>query len=406
MFFVALVSYSSCIYITTNFMTRRQQINKNIAHSRAHSSSRTVRKPGSRASGRRRANVTRMNIATGSAGTMTFGTWEDGHRIIFPELKQFMDQMGLTIFDSVTVNRSKNTCDKYRQYYNKLWDFFKANKLYESMIILLENPPVNAPPIAPSHLIMFMKQMREQGSWLTKKNDLVFKSAISTLHNNRGFMNTQYTPSCPYCVKLLDQLKSQFIGCSTHLGDLKYCRATGNPTMSVEMKEYMVQVNSKTSGYVETQMESLDPFQYYEMLQVGYKSNTVFGLMVNVMIAIGVSCFCRVDELILLKHEHINIRMSHFRSDGVVTALCLQVKGKKDRNDIRYLYLYRNPKKQLLCPVNCILWWLSVSGIKSGYLFPPSYMIRKHIGVIHCYSQHVGKSSVAIVISILFAVIT
>jgi hypothetical protein len=44
---------------------------------------------------------------------------------------------------------------KNHGYYNQLWDFLKALGDLRSMVILLENPPKNPPPIRPESLLLF-----------------------------------------------------------------------------------------------------------------------------------------------------------------------------------------------------------------------------------------------------------
>jgi hypothetical protein len=100
------------------------------------------------------------------------------------------------------------------------------------MIILLESSPINSPPISPQHLICYMREMRAKSRWLDPGNELQFKTAISTLHKNRGHGSAEYIPACPYCLDLKLLSPSTFIGCQTHLSEPKFARPTGNPTFS------------------------------------------------------------------------------------------------------------------------------------------------------------------------------
>jgi hypothetical protein len=110
--------------------------------------------------------------------------------------------------------------------------------------------------------------------------------------------------------------------------------------------------------------------------------------MFNVLIVIGASCFCRIDELITIKLEHINVRMSNFRDDGTLNALCIQVKGKKD--EFQYLYMYANRSNQLLCPINNFLWWISLTKIKSGFLIPLKSNLTKGFAKNFVFKKHMG----------------
>lgn len=42
--------------------------------------------------------------------------------------------------------------------------------------------------------------------------------------------------------------------------------------------------------------------------------------------------------------------------------------------------LWRNRRNRLLCPVNALLWWLSICKIRSGYLFPSAKKLKELLG--------------------------
>jgi hypothetical protein len=64
-----------------------------------------------------------------------------------------------------------------------------------------------------------------------------------------------------------------------------------------------------------------------------------------------------------------NLSLSCVSDDGFVEALSMTVCGKADK-EVIVLTFWADTQNPALCPVLHILVWISLTNIKSGYLFP------------------------------------
>jgi hypothetical protein len=86
------------------------------------------------------------------------------------------------------------------------------------------------------------------------------------------------------------------------------------------------------------------------------------------MILVGIKLFLRAEELLSLRIEMFDKTLSVVNADEV-RAVAIWIKGKSDKSK-KGLYIFEDERCPEFCPLRHLLVYLSLMGIKSGYLFP------------------------------------
>jgi hypothetical protein len=88
------------------------------------------------------------------------------------------------------------------------------------------------------------------------------------------------------------------------------------------------------------------------------------------MILIGIKLFLRSDELCSLTVEQFLADFAIVAGDyEFLEGIAVVIHGKSDKVPVT-LMLWADPVFPLYCPIRHLLFWLKLSGIKSGFLFP------------------------------------
>ena len=350
---------------------------------------------------------------------LLFKGWIE-HTELFPELQEEMNRRNIAVSHLNTNNlnnRQNNTYQKYVGYYDNIWDFFKLIGEMGSMIILLEQCPEFPPPMDAIAIKKYLMYKRgKEGvpltindeevlttsgelvkcteEWVSPINEVNFKSAISTLHEMRN-CGGAYITHCRRCEEIKLNDNHNFNGCPQHHGNTSMAEPRGNPTKSVIIRDHMKEIRLITSGYIANSKDSLDPFEMHRVYQSLTAQNSLEAFELYALISLGKSTGARNDEYIRFHVRNIHLAGSIIRSDYTVDALCFMLEGKKDEGPT-YLRVYRNPLNQLHCALNATLWWLCLTGITDGYLYPPAANVRKMIGnpaTSRSYNIHIGYES-------------
>jgi hypothetical protein len=219
-----------------------------------------------------------------------------------------------------------------------------------------------------------------QGGWNSPVSIGQLFSSISAIHEAHGMGKSEYTEKCKNCY-LLFQKNVSTLGCDRHHCSRKIYR-TGNPTHSANLqndKKYCesLLVDHKTRGGA-----ALSPLDLLQIREYLMAQGTLKGFMLWTMICCNIRIFLRGgDELC-----HINMdankpdcpasylpTISQINADGKCEGIGLKVKGKTEtKTPSCNLVLWADKECPDFCPVIPILTWIKVSGITSGYLFPPN----------------------------------
>ena len=122
-----------------------------------------------------------------------------------------------------------------------LWHFCALIGDYDSMLMLLPNPPEHCPSMKASTVVACLKfkrqekntpvmcggnksnmQMRDkynnflyaEGGWNAPQNEWVYSAAVSALHQQNGHINESYKEACPKC----QGMSNRRHGCVHHEG--------------------------------------------------------------------------------------------------------------------------------------------------------------------------------------------
>jgi hypothetical protein len=314
-----------------------------------------------------------------------------GVRQLNDSIRLACDRLGLSVdhdhFDELTIARKRGEGTKKAdlKHLEGLWDFLTTYDDVESQIILLRKCPLNAPPVKPQTLILYVKYKIEEkgtilkdengneiigksgtpiickGGWNAPTNWEQFKSILSMLHVYRGHSESSYYDACRECRALGVGLDND--GCMHHKGQRRVY-ASGNPTFSNDVREFFFYLSKSTEDYLPESVTALNPWQKLRLCQHLISSDDHIGLMLYTFVLVGIALFLREDEVSSMRFEHIHVDQS-----SIPEYVCIEVQGKRD-SSVVYLQLWRNRTNRFLDPVNALLWWLSVSGIRTGYLFP------------------------------------
>jgi hypothetical protein len=96
------------------------------------------------------------------------------------------------------------------------------------------------------------------------------------------------------------------------------------------------------------------------------------------MILVACRLFLREDEVSSMRCEDVVPDVTSVKSNGFVDGIAFQVQGKCDKRPV-ILMMWSDTDFPSLCPVNALLSWMSLSKIKSGYLFPSFNFIESKI---------------------------
>ncbi|KAI9140179.1 hypothetical protein BKA69DRAFT_1081480, partial [Paraphysoderma sedebokerense] len=309
--------------------------------------------------------------------------------------------------------QTDKTLESYENHYSRFDAFCAMINDHKSRIILLDKAPKRSPPINPETIILYCKYRRlakgtiimcetgeplldlcqnivqAVGGWNAPINETQFKSALSIVHKLRGHDGT-YADACVTCMDKYNE-NSGSSNCLLH--QVPLLLPSGNPTLSKKVREYFANLSQSTTSYIPHTSQSMNPWQYQKLITYLVTQNRPTEFMIAVMITLAVNLFLREDEVSSLKFEDILWNISHCNPDNtigmlfrlnqivlsvnryVVEFICIKLREKADKYPT-LLLLWRNRRCPYLCPVNLLLWWLSTSGIRSGYLFPPAELLQ------------------------------
>lgn len=312
-------------------------------------------------------------------------------------------------------SRKENTLRAYFKHYSDLFSFLQRLGDLESMLILLDRAPKNAPPVNPDSLVLYCQSKRAEagvpvklmagsgteedddpemtepdpwddddvvryddgttvtgeGLWNSPSNEDQFMAAMTKLHQYRGH-DGPYHEACAECGR-----EQAPIGCHHHRYHPMLSRR-GNPTRSEVVQRFKEALDMATAGYIAAGCSAMTPAVLGRMIETLVSCNRAWELMLATLVLVAVSLFLREDEVTGLQYEDIQWDMSLQNADGSVEYVVVRVQGKTDKHPA-ILVLYRNRRCPQLCPVTLLVWWLSMSGIRSGYLFPP-FARFQHMG--------------------------
>ena len=217
------------------------------------------------------------------------------------------------------------------------------------------------------------------GRWNAPINIEKCKTAIDLLHTKYDNLNGPYRPTCEICLQNYEEYKiNKSISSNTSTThqhyDKFFCedhadgpliRPRGNAMESNVAREaykrcHKIMVRDwSVSGNIQLLPGDVRRLQHHLC-----NASTLYNLQIYTMIIIGIKCFLRASELIKLKIANFEPEYFIIR-EGCIETLCLQIRGKSDKNPVR-LQLFKDNECPEFCPVRHLLVYLACSGISSG----------------------------------------
>jgi hypothetical protein len=303
----------------------------------------------------------------------------------------------------------ENSKEAYEKHARGLEFFFNLIGAYDSLLILLKNPPFPfCPSMSPSDIKLYIqfkrlpkdtllvhdgsavkdvfgKEVMCQGSWNDPKNVEQLISAIGAIHQSRN-QRGPYEEPCGDCLKLEEQgLGHQ--GCRFHYGRPAIW-SRGNPKHS-EILEYCVKQTAKEGATYQPDGDSpLTPWELLDIRTNLISSNELWDFELWLLILISCKMSLREDEVSELQDFHpeniqsLNYDLFVVSETGNVEGITLNIKGKTDKV-IKTLTCWRDDVIPTLCPVRHLLVFLHMLNWQSGYFFPSHKVIQKVLSGEH-----------------------
>jgi hypothetical protein len=265
---------------------------------------------------------------------------------------------------------------------------------FDSMLILLkEAPPGRLPSVSVRTVKLFIKwkvmpqgstlvddgvaildlegnEVSCAGSWTAPDNIRQFSSAVSLCHTSRG-NGGDYSEACKDCLSGKEQAENvqAFFGCEIHHPNRKLFRH-GDPMTDTKLIDYMKQIFSEKSAYVERGDSPLTPNELLQVRDRLCSSNSLWDFQLYTMIILGVKLFLRSDELCSLTIEQFSEELAIVKGDyEFLEGIAVVIHGKSDKSPVT-LQVWADHECPFFCPIRHLLFWIKISKIKSGYLFP------------------------------------
>ena len=208
----------------------------------------------------------------------------------------------------------KATKRNNEQMFRQLWRYCALVGDYDSMLILLPEPPANVPatrlelhfkrkqknsPLlktGSSETVqdVFGAPMTADGGWVAPKNEMIFSAALSDLHRAHNHSG-EYTDSCDAC--LAKPKAKQHTGCFHHSSSPQLTRK-GNPCdheIYKNSKKAMIK-EGKLNGYKETGSMQLLPSDLRDLRTHLLSTPTVHNIQMWITIIVATMLFLRHDE--------------------------------------------------------------------------------------------------------------
>lgn len=219
---------------------------------------------------------------------------------------------------------------------------------------------------------VFGQEIMCRGDWNYTGNADQFLNAITNIQRSIKQSKAEYTDKCQHCINAW-QSNSNSTGCRYHIGELKLYRR-GNPRYSDVVTKALSIAKEETQDHRSRKCAQLLPSEVETLRKFLFSTNKIADYQLYVMMLLGIHMFLRFDEVAYFSFTQFLPEFTVVRSDGYVEKMLFKVKGKADKHYV-YLSLKRNDEFAQLCPVRHLLFYLHVTGIKEGFIFPD--LIRK-----------------------------
>jgi hypothetical protein len=305
---------------------------------------------------------------------------------------------GTQVTGDTVRNASPGTVKEYIAIWLQVLNFAILREDYQSASLLARSrAPDNPLPIRPQLLVEFInwKSLRPEdmlyvyktstriqyrtsdstweylhptGDWNCNVPLYKFRSAVMYLHRLYDNLRQQYFGKCTECViqQSNNIVPGTYRSCVNHAGR-PHLRELGDPTNSTIYTDGEATVVRRLQGHIIRGAIQLLPGDVRDLRDV-LVGTRVVDLQMYTMILLGIKLFLRSSELLSIRMEQFDTSLTVANSDEV-RAIGIWIKGKSDKTK-KALYVFKDEACPEFCPLRHLLVYLSVTGIKSGILFP------------------------------------
>jgi hypothetical protein len=221
------------------------------------------------------------------------------------------------------------------------------------------------------------------GVWNAPNNVNKCQAAIKALHDLYPNLRGPYYPSCSVCVRLTNEYKctARHTPCDLHSSGallVKQGNVMFDSDVMKHFKAMRARLNSthKEKGNIQLTPSEVRKLRTILLATSSHPNRTVAleGLKSYTMILLGIKQFLRSDELLEIQVDDFTSDLQIIRPEKGVEALVMKVCGKTDPVPLD-LIIWADDEYPEFCPIRHLLLYVKLSGLKSGYLFPPEWTL-------------------------------
>ena len=346
-----------------------------------------------------------------------------------PQVKDMYEQSNHTILAPSPRFTSRLDCyttqSSYENNLKQFWNFLAICGFYEDMLMLLPNPPRNAPSISYESIELFaFYRNNEPNTTLSRhingggavvhdalpaKNPMrcagmlqnyaafdALAAAIKQIHLKHGRFEP-FVPRCPDCVALWAQNGA----CAIHnQRNVKCYMNLGNPTQYEKyttLRKTMVE-RQKKRGY---RPDHASPMYPHDVKRIhSFVANHRYDICILKYYCVllqSLHCASRFEYYSSVTHEHFNhLQQNFYITPTLIRFLVFSVKEKSDKFPILYKLGFREDFP-FLCFLRHLLVFVHCSGVVGGYLYPEDSELQEAVRKLHervrCNRTVGGESS-------------
>jgi integrase len=212
-----------------------------------------------------------------------------------------------------------------------------------------------------------------RGDWTGKSSIGIYRSALAKLHTAYDSTKGVYLRRCEACARIPFGAGNNHPGCHIHSGSPRL-RSTGNSVCTTDFQSHIRRnVRYVAKEYCARSTAALLPAELRQIRAYLLSQNTGEALMIWTMTILGIKLFLRMTEVLKMSYDDFLFKYFVVKPTHV-DSLLVQIKGKRDFHPVHFA-IWSDDECPDFCPVRALLTWLSFSGIRGGFIFPPAEFI-------------------------------
>jgi hypothetical protein len=210
------------------------------------------------------------------------------------------------------------------------------------------------------------------GDWRSKETVGIYRSAIAFLSREYVDCCGAYEGVCSMCEELPPEAER---GCQRRGHISPRLLPRGNVTKSQDSAENFKSLEEYIECHYAVKCTvALLPSELRKIRDRCVSGNHLGELMIWVVLLLSTRQYLRSTEVLMLKVEDWDMGCAKVSETDVISLL-LSVLGKRDSGTSVNLACWTDPECPEFSAATVVLIWISLTGITSGYMFPPIEML-------------------------------